>query len=996
MQEEIKKSEELFLNNRFEEAEALFLKLLEKAPDNAEIMNNLGVLCHSTDRASEAEAYFKRAIESDSHHPDAPVNLASLYQEQKRWQEAAQALEQALKIKEDPGLYNQLGVMALEMGDTALAQKALGRSLEILPDQSEVRESYEALHRIPEPHQSKATGSSPFRASFAEIDITPQLPRNEKILLQGMAGPPRHATGVSTRLMMQMLLMEDKNFTKTLFVTADLFGFGPEITEQVFNSAAQWGIEPEAVFLNSSHTHYAPGTISNCSKAIGPFYKNYADQITKTIVSNIAYLYNNLDNAELFYGMTEVMIGVNRRYKSEDKIIFAPNKAGYYQKDTPFILIQTRYNKYLLVNHGCHPTGLGNHSAISADYISYMRQDLVTSGTVSGVMFMQGAAGSAKEAHETENGDMEFCSSVEDSTTNGLKLASTLKKHLKNNLEPLDGTFFYTTRQAILPLREAPPESVLRRVADDQNADPLARYWAHGVLERFGNSSLPQQIEFNVQFMGIGEKFALISLPGEPVAELARNILDLHGWPEAFFFLGYTNGLVGYLPTDKILEEGGYEAEMSHLAYLLPAPLASKTESNIISSVANCLTAFKDNRTPNGYGRYHLARPKKRSAFFVLSAGRCGTMTLAHLLNTATNAKVWHHPQPDLIMEALFAHRGQIDKKQAFWRARYPIIHKTWAEGLTHGETDHLMTPFCDMIAEEIPESKFIVLVRDPRDFVRSGMRRGYYQSHPWDQGRLRPMQGASEYREWQGLDQFQKICWLWNSTYTLINTFLGTLKKSRFKMILFEELISNPKITKDLFHFLGLTGYDYNKITEIIKRQLNQQMSGDFPSYDKWPAILQQQLWKLCGPLAESYGYEEGFDHQEPRKSTIWDFAYFNHQKYPDKLTANIAKVNNEAEIRIDKNTKLVSMGSCFARNIALELIQRGYNYLIPEKPFSEFSAHWGQVFNTACMRQIFEYTFTEHWMPKERWWPKGSMVQDPFRRNILYDVARCETDFN
>jgi hypothetical protein len=96
-----------------------------------------------------------------------------------------------------------------------------------------------------------------------------------------------------------------------------------------------------------------------------------------------------------------------------------------------------------------------------------------------------------------------------------------------------------------------------------------------------------------------------------------------------------------------------------------------------------------------------------------------------------------------------------------------------------------------------------------------------------------------------------------------------------------------------------------------------------------------------------------------------------------------------------IHPGIKIASMGSCFARNIALYFLQKKYNYLVTEHPFRQSSAHWDQVFNTTCMRQIFEYTFNPDWMPLIRWWPKGDLVQDPFRRNILYNKESCELDF-
>ena len=96
-----------------------------------------------------------------------------------------------------------------------------------------------------------------------------------------------------------------------------------------------------------------------------------------------------------------------------------------------------------------------------------------------------------------------------------------------------------------------------------------------------------------------------------------------------------------------------------------------------------------------------------------------------------------------------------------------------------------------------------------------------------------------------------------------------------------------------------------------------------------------------------------------------------------------------------INKITPISSMGSCFARNIAIYLMQNHYNYLVTELPFQQASAHWDQVFNTACMRQIFEYTFLDKWNPVVRWWEKGNVVQDPFRRQILYNKESCFTDF-
>ncbi len=64
-----------------------------------------------------------------------------------------------------------------------------------------------------------------FRAALIEVNITP--PRVSKVhpfYLQGLAGPPRAASSVTTPLMMQLLLIEDDHRTRVLMVSTDLFG----------------------------------------------------------------------------------------------------------------------------------------------------------------------------------------------------------------------------------------------------------------------------------------------------------------------------------------------------------------------------------------------------------------------------------------------------------------------------------------------------------------------------------------------------------------------------------------------------------------------------------------------------------------------------------------------------------------------------------------------------------------------------------------------------
>jgi hypothetical protein len=45
--------------------------------------------------------------------------------------------------------------------------------------------------------------------------------------------------------------------------------------------------------------------------------------------------------------------------------------------------------------------------------------------------------------------------------------------------------------------------------------------------------------------------------------------------------IAYANHCPGYIPTARIIREGGYEGNTSHMAYFLPAPFHPKMETEL-------------------------------------------------------------------------------------------------------------------------------------------------------------------------------------------------------------------------------------------------------------------------------------------------------------------------------------------------------------------------------------------------------------------------------
>lgn len=114
-----------------------------------------------------------------------------------------------------------------------------------------------------------------------------------------------------------------------------------------------------------------------------------------------------------------------------------------------------------------------------------------------------------------------------------------------------------------------------------------------------------------------------------------------------------------------------------------------------------------------------------------------------------------------------------------------------------------------------------------------------------------------------------------------------------------------------------------------------------------------------------------------------------------------------------IDKRSKIVSAGSCFATEIAHYLIANGYNYLVTEDSGGReakyeildmqgqvnASAAWGIIFNTPSFRQLVEKAFGQRELPHIVWSQphKGeNLFFDPFRENVAFrSVADYEENY-
>ncbi len=112
------------------------------------------------------------------------------------------------------------------------------------------------------------------------------------------------------------------------------------------------------------------------------------------------------------------------------------------------------------------------------------------------------------------------------------------------------------------------------------DANPLPRY--QGDDDREGR--LLQHYAYPVQVWQFGHSLTFIGLTAEPVVDYSLRFKGRYGW-DTTWVAGYNNELLAYIPSLRVLNEGGYEGADAMLEYGLPAPFGHAIEETIAEKV---------------------------------------------------------------------------------------------------------------------------------------------------------------------------------------------------------------------------------------------------------------------------------------------------------------------------------------------------------------------------------------------------------------------------
>lgn len=405
-------------------------------------------------------------------------------------------------------------------------------------------------------HAQAQDEAAPWQIGLASTRITPDTP----VRMAGYGSRERKqlSEGIAADLHAKAIALQDAEGNRALLVTTDIIGLTRSVSEPLYQRIGKaTGLARNAMLINSSHTHTGPaiGFKANIAHLSDAAHIEGTDRYTRWLSDRLVELaaeaIDSLQPARLSWNVGVATFVMNRREFTERGVRLGFNPRGHCDRSVPVLKVQSTDGdtRCLLFGAACHNTTLtGQHMQISGDFAGYAQQfiERELKGDVQ-AMFMQGCAG---DANPFPRGSEEIA------RIHGMTLGKEVLRLLESEFTPITGTLTTLLRSVELPLQESFAPDDFDKL---DRASGSTREVARQIREKLAaGEELPNSYQAPIAVWQFGEDLTLVGLPGEVVVDFVRMIEDSIG-PRKLWVSAYNSDVFGYLPSARVLSEGGYE-----------------------------------------------------------------------------------------------------------------------------------------------------------------------------------------------------------------------------------------------------------------------------------------------------------------------------------------------------------------------------------------------------------------------------------------------------
>ena len=410
------------------------------------------------------------------------------------------------------------------------------------------------------------------KAGIARVDITPAGP----IWMSGYAARTHASEGVLTPLWAKALALESSPAGRIVIVTTDVVGIPRSIADEVARRVGkQYGLKRSQFLSNASHTHTGPMVWPNLSNlAVLPAEERdklpgYSRKFTDALVTVIGAALQDLAPAAVEFGQGSAGFAINRRRPP------APDTTGPVDHKVPVLKITDPAGKVraILFGYACHNTTLtGEIYQISGDYAGFAAAALESQHAGATALFIT-LCGADQNPNPR--------STIELARQHGAALANEVDRVISQPMTSIAGpvkTVFRLTQLRLAPRSRQDFDAELKSTL------PAGVRRAELMLKALDAGQKIDQVEYPIQAAKFGHSLTLIALGGEVTVDYGLRIQREYPG-EPIITAGYSNDVMCYIPSLRVLKEGGYEAVDSMIYYGQAGPFADDVEDRIFSAI---------------------------------------------------------------------------------------------------------------------------------------------------------------------------------------------------------------------------------------------------------------------------------------------------------------------------------------------------------------------------------------------------------------------------
>jgi hypothetical protein len=416
-----------------------------------------------------------------------------------------------------------------------------------------------------------------WKAGVARRNVTP----SEPIWMAGYAARTKPSEGVYAPLYAKALALQDDSSRPYVLVTADLVGFPKVVSDPIFSEAKKrYGLERGHLVLNASHTHSGPvaGQTGRPTYRLEPKYAEVSDRYTKELIANVvAVIGESIDAlapAEVAFEQGYAGFAVNRRRVGHREY------PGPVDHDVPTMTIRRPDGSLAAVVFGysCHATVM-NQYEIHGDYPGFAQAELEKRYPGAVALFLTGCGADQNPLPRRQ---------MELTRMYGEILAEAVGQVVDAKMAPVSGSLRSAYDTVRVDFQPAPARAELERRVREGNSAEKAH--AEALLSDLDRGEKPaQSYDYPARVWRLGDNLTIVFLAGEVVVDYALQIRQKHGW-DRVWVSGYNDDVFAYIPTARIIKEGGYEGDTSMLGYGWPAPFEPSIEKRILDAVDALIT----------------------------------------------------------------------------------------------------------------------------------------------------------------------------------------------------------------------------------------------------------------------------------------------------------------------------------------------------------------------------------------------------------------------